>query len=123
MDTHILLWMLNDDARLPATARQLLQTPDVMIVVSAMSLAEIAVKASIGKLHVQVARVREALLRFGIPELPFTSRHAVELANLPLHHRDPFDRMLVAQAQCEGLRLISCDSALQMYGRSVDILA
>lgn len=123
LDTHILLWMLNDDARLPVSARQLLQTPDVMIAVSAMTLAEIAVKASIGKLHVQVARVREALLRFGIPEIAFTARHAIELANLPLHHRDPFDRMLVAQAQCEGLRLMSCESALQMYGRSVEILA
>jgi PIN domain nuclease of toxin-antitoxin system len=121
LDTHIVLWLLMDDPRLPAPIKKLLDS-DSRLCVSALSLAEIAIKNSIGKLNVSASLVRDALLRFGIQEVVFNSRHAVQLATLPLHHRDPFDRMLIAQAQCEGLQLLTADEALKIYGNAVYVV-
>ncbi|WP_038055083.1 type II toxin-antitoxin system VapC family toxin [Thermus amyloliquefaciens] len=117
LDSHILLWWLSDDERLTRKARRLIQKAD-RVFVSAATTWELAVKASLGKL-----RMPEGLLEVveeeGFTHLPITPEHAMAVLSLPWHHRDPFDRMLVAQAMVEGLRLVSADEGLLPYGRFV----
>ena len=117
LDTQILLWTLSGHRRLPAEARRLLEDHDVLV--SAASIWEIAIKASIGKLEADPAAVRDSLAPSGFDELPVTGEHAARVAALPRHHRDPFDRLLVAQSLVEGLVLLTTDSQLAVYGESV----
>lgn len=123
LDTHVLLWMLAGSSRIDA-ARELILAPANEIFVSAVSWWEIAVKASIGKLpQADVPRMRsEALEVSGLRELPVTGVHAETLVDLPLHHRDPFDRMLVAQAMSEPMRLLTSDSQLSAYSELVFLI-
>lgn len=113
-DTHALLWWLSDDAALPEVIREAVADPDNQVFVSSISVAEIAIKASLGKLEAP-DDVATTLTSQGFDPLPFTADHAQSLRHLPWHHRDPFDRMLVAQAQCEGLVLATADAHLRAY--------
>jgi len=114
LDTHVVLWWLSDDQRLGQEARRLIANPGHYVAVSAVSVWEMAIKSSIGKLTVP-DDVGEAILASGFAPLAVTIEHAARVGELPLHHRDPFDRMLVAQAQVEGLELLTADAGLGDY--------
>ncbi|GIG41697.1 type II toxin-antitoxin system VapC family toxin [Cellulomonas phragmiteti] len=113
-DTHVLLWWLADDPRLPARHRDVLADGGTEVLFSSVSIAEIAIKSSLGKLEA-TDDIAGALEQGGFLELPFTSRHATLLGTLPWHHRDPFDRMLVAQAVADGLTIASVDAHVALY--------
>lgn len=114
LDTHILLWWWDDSPRLTQDLRDLIADPSHEVLVSAVSIAEIAVKRSIGRLVVH-DDFAEGIERDGFAELPLTASHCGQLASLPLLNRDPFDRMLVAQALAEGATLITVDSMVRQY--------
>ncbi len=114
IDTHILIWLLQDAPQLSADARRLLDDAD-SVHVSTVTLWEVAIKRSLGKLRLD-PDVLDAHLASGMMQpLPITWAHARRLRTLPPHHGDPFDRMLVAQALCEPLRLLTHDATLAVY--------
>ncbi len=117
LDTHLLLWAAGMPERLSAPARSLLEAPDNEIFFSAASLWEIAIKRSLGRddFQLDVRLLRRGLLDNGYSELPVGSEHAVAVASLPAIHKDPFDRMLVAQAMVEGISLLTSDSVVAQY--------
>jgi PIN domain nuclease of toxin-antitoxin system len=118
LDTHVLLWWLRDDRRLPARLAKAIADPGNEVLVSAASVWEASIKAALGKLAVDGDLVDEiASNRF--VELPITARHAQVAGALPRHHDDPFDRLLVAQAQLEGLRIATLDDAFAAYDVSL----
>ena len=114
LDTHIYLWMRTDSARLSPAQREAMTDPRNVIFLSAVSASEIAVKQSIGKLN-STAPLLDDIAVIGLRELPFTFAHARELEALPLLHRDPFDRMLIAQARAENMTLLTVDSQIARY--------
>ncbi|MGD0958945.1 MAG: type II toxin-antitoxin system VapC family toxin [Methylomonas sp.] len=119
LDTHTLLWWLDGDDRLSGSARQWIQDPTHKILVSAASAWEIAAKVRIGKLPgaVEVAEQYQNYLdQQGFTSLSITTDHALRAGSLPGFHRDPFDRMLIAQAQAENLSLISNEALFDQYG-------
>ncbi len=123
LDTHALLWWLLDDSRLSASARAALADGSNTVFVSAASAREVAIKASLGKLPLPPeaeAGIADAAVEAGFIQLPVTFDHAAGVRTLPWRHRDPFDRLLVAQGRLEGLTLVTGDSALGFYG--VDLL-
>jgi PIN domain nuclease of toxin-antitoxin system len=120
LDTQMALWALAGHRRLPRAARRLIDAHEVLV--SAASIWEIAIKASIGKIEADPAEVREALAPSGFDELPVTGEHAARVATLPAHHRDPFDRLLVAQSLIEGLVLLTSDEQLAPYGEVVRLV-
>jgi PIN domain nuclease of toxin-antitoxin system len=117
LDTHILLWAASEPHRLPAEARELLSDPANALAYSSASLWEVAIKAGLGRadFRADAALLRRGLLDNGYEELPVTGVHAAAVAGLPPLHRDPFDRMLVAQALTEGLLLVTADPAVAAY--------
>lgn len=118
LDTHALLWWLLDDAELPASARRLIERAEA-VRVSAASIWEVAIKQRSGKLPelaLAAAELPELIRQSGFLPLPVDERHAAAVASLPLHHRDPFDHLLIAQAQIEQLTLVSRDSQFAAYG-------
>lgn len=119
LDTHILLWWLKDDALLPRRAAALLADRRNQVYVSPMTVWEIAIKSPLGKLEADADEVRVAALASGFQPLSFTLEHAAAAARLPPHHRDPFDRGLLAQALVEPLFLLTHDDALSVYGERV----
>lgn len=114
LDTHILLWWWDDSPRLTQGLRDLIADPAHEVLVSAVSIAEIAVKKAIGRLTIR-DDFADGIERDGFAQLPLTASHGGRLTSLPLLHRDPFDRMLVAQAQVEGATLITVDSMVRQY--------
>ncbi|ANJ28110.1 type II toxin-antitoxin system VapC family toxin [Agromyces aureus] len=114
LDSHVLLWWLADDDRLIRAHRDLITDVSNDVLVSAITTAEIAIKASLGKLDVP-DDFEEVISAGGFERLPFTAEHASVLRRLPWHHRDPFDRMLVAQAVVEGIPLLSVDTRMRDY--------
>lgn len=116
LDTHVLIWW-DEGARLSRPASEAIRSAD-QVYVSAVSGWEIAIKTSLGRLKPKRS-VAAAVSESGFEELPVLLRHAEELASLPLHHRDPFDRMLVAQAVADGLTILTRDRALRRYRVSV----
>lgn len=116
LDTHAFLWLVAGDERLPATARRSIDEADAVLL-SAASVWEAEIKRAAGKLD--VPPLEEAAARAAVPVLAISAAHAAAAAHLPLHHRDPFDRMLVAQAQVERLVVVSKDEALRRYGVAV----
>lgn len=108
LDTHVALWVRTDAPELPPAFREVLSNSGNQSLISTISLAEIAVKRAIGKLAVE-GDFRAGLHNIGFDELAFTGEHAATLDGLPLLHRDPFDRMLVAQALTEDLVFLTVD--------------
>lgn len=115
LDTHFLLWIANGDARLTPRAKRAIAAADA-VYMSAASLWEIAIKRGIGRLDVDVEALADCLVAAGLVELPVTLAHSKAVNALPNHHRDPFDRMLVAQAMSEPMHLLTVDTALAAYG-------
>lgn len=115
LDTHVLLWWLADDRRLSAEHRVLIADASNIVLVSAMTVAEIAIKTSLGKLDAP-DDLLQTLESGGFDELAFESRHAEVLRTLPWHHRDPFDRMLIAQAISGRLTVLTADRHFAAYG-------
>jgi PIN domain nuclease of toxin-antitoxin system len=120
LDTHILLWWLDANPRLPETAIGLIRNPENTIFVSAVSLWEIWLKHSLGKLRLP-ANFADRLAAEGFENLQLTAAQSPRIGQLPWVHRDPFDRMLVAQAQVENLVLLTADEVLAEYGTSVRV--
>lgn len=117
LDSHLLLWAAGQNQRLSAEARTLLDDPANELVFSAASLWEITIKRSLGRVDFQVdpRLLRRGLLDNGYAELPISSQHAIAVDTLPPLHKDPFDRLLVAQAQVEGLLLLTHDREVAAY--------
>ena len=115
LDTHALLWWLADDEKLSANARTWISDPGNQVFVSAVSGWEIGIKRALGKLYVDPDRVLAEVQYNGFEQLHVHFRHGLAAGALPAHHRDPFDRMLIAQAQCEGLKLVSIDGVFSDY--------
>jgi PIN domain nuclease of toxin-antitoxin system len=114
VDTHALLWWRGDHRRLSAQAHEAIENPDVPLFFSAASIWEIAIKRATGKLDVP-EDLLDTMEERGFIELSVRSSHAVIAGALPPHHRDPFDRMLVAQAQSEGLTIVTNDERVAAY--------
>jgi len=117
LDTHVLLWAAGEPARLSASARRLINDADNEPLFSVASLWEIAIKRGLGRRDFQVdARLlRRGLLDNGYSELPIMSDHVVAVEDLPAIHKDPFDRLLVAQATVEGITLLTLDLVVARY--------
>lgn len=117
LDTQLLLWAAGNPGRLSAKARRLLNDPGNELLFSAASLWEIAIKNTLGRENFQVEPrvLRRGLLDNGYTELPISSEHAVSIDALPPLHKDPFDRLLLAQALSEGITLLTSDAQLARY--------
>ena len=118
LDTHVFLWWLRDDRRLGRETRRAIADSAADVRVSAVSIWEIAVKASIGKLDWRdgaSTTLATCIEDSGFAELPVTAVHAAAVRDLARHHADPFDRLLLAQAASEGLRVVSADEAMALY--------
>jgi PIN domain nuclease of toxin-antitoxin system len=125
VDTHLLLWAAARSRRLPKEARRLLESTRNEVYYSAASLWEIAIKLGLRRAEFQVdlGRLLIALSQMGFLELPVTGAHAERVAALPPLHKDPFDRMLVAQSLCEPLVLLTNDEVLGGYGELVRVVS
>ncbi|MFH1115808.1 MAG: type II toxin-antitoxin system VapC family toxin [Pseudomonadota bacterium] len=120
LDTHALLWWLADDPSLPGTARSLVANSDNLVFPSAAVVWEIRIKQALGKLEIP-ADFHGVLGRQPFTELPISVEHAHAIADLPMHHRDPFDRILVAQAKLERMTIVTRDPVFKKYGVHVII--
>jgi PIN domain nuclease of toxin-antitoxin system len=117
LDTHVLLWTLGAPERLGNTLSAAIKSPDNDVMFSAVSIWEIAIKSALRRNDFQVApdEILAAAIESGFTELPVRSAAAVQVAKLPVHHRDPFDRLLIAQAITEPATLYTADSQLEIY--------
>lgn len=115
LDTHTLIWWLTDDKRLGSAERDAIANGETIVHVSAANLWEISIQASLGRIDVDVDEMTARLKENAFVELPISWSHAVRAGSLPRHHEDPFDRMLIAQAQEEQLILVSYDGAFSDY--------
>ena len=117
VDTHILIWLLSGDSMLSRSAQRILEDERNEFYFSSINIAEIAIKHVKNPLLMPLTpeQVREAALENNLRELDFGSSHAVALASLPLHHKDPFDRMLIAQAEGSQMKLMSHDDFIALY--------
>ena len=117
LDTHLLLWAAGKPERLPKQARTLIENLDNQLLFSAASLWEVAIKRGLGRedFKVDARLLRRGLLDNGYGELPIISDHVAATESLPLLHKDPFDRILVAQATVEGVTLVTVDSSVSQY--------
>ena len=121
LDTHVLLWTLIESPRVDAIRKRLLAA-DNEVYFSVASLWEIAIKVSLGTLKADALEIRDAALEGGFVELPILGPHALHVGGLPWHHRDPFDRLLIAQAAAEPMRLLTADEQLLAYGGPVELV-
>ena len=118
LDTHVFLWLVHDPARLAPSAARAVNVPAVPLYLSMASVWELAIKKGRGKLELPLALadfVRTRLVRTDTQLLDVSLPHALAVAELPRHHGDPFDRMLVAPARAEGLTLVSADPGMSAY--------
>lgn len=117
LDTHLLLWAAGLPDRLPGVARALIEDPGNVLAFSAASLWEVVIKAGLGRADFQAdpRRLRRGLLDAGYREMPVTGEHAIAVGRLPALHKDPFDRLLVAQAETEGATLLTADPMVARY--------
>ncbi len=124
LDTHLLLWAAGPLARLSSQARQLIDDPDNELLFSAASLWEIAIKSALRRpnFRVDAPLLRRNLLNNGYRELAVTGEHAVAVASLPPLHKDPFDRILVAQSVVEGITLLTTDPLVAQYPGPVQLV-
>jgi PIN domain nuclease of toxin-antitoxin system len=118
LDTHVFLWWRADDKRLRPTVRKAIAEAEIVFV-SAASAWEAAIKVALGRLRIPDT-LEAGVIESGFEKLPINFTHAEDAAQLPPHHNDPFDRMLIAQAAAEGLTLVTHDRRLQPYG--IDIM-
>lgn len=121
LDTQIFLWFLEDTRKLGKLPRSLIAEADE-VMVSAASIWEAAIKAGIGKLDVAAEDLAAGIAASGFSELPIRANHAALVQTLPHHHRDPFDRILIAQAMTEPLQLITADALLKQYSELVTVV-
>lgn len=121
LDTHLLLWWLNGDPRLPERVVERVQAPEAEVFVSQASLWEMAIKRSLGRLRVDLAELERQVPLQGFRWLPIRNAHLLAVAELESgdEHRDPFDRLLVCQSRVEPLLLLSADRQLPRYGTTV----
>lgn len=124
LDTHLLLWAAGPDERLSSPARDLIGDPGNQPLFSAASLWEVAIKSSRGRndFRIDARLLRRGLLNNGYHELAITGEHALAVASLPPLHRDPFDRMLVAQSVVEGIVLLTSDPLVARYPAPVQLV-
>ena len=124
LDTHILLWAAGEPDRLPPAARDMLENPQIEPVFSPASLWEIAIKRGLGRDDFQVdpRLLRRGLIDNEYAELAITSEHAVAVDGLPPIHRDPFDRLLIAQATVEGIQLLTADEMVGRYPGPIQLV-
>jgi len=117
LDTHLLLWAAGEPERLTPKIRKLIDNPENELVFSAASIWEVAIKRGLGRpdFKVDARLLRRGLIDNGYSELPIVSDHVVAIDSLPQIHRDPFDRVLVAQATVEGITLLTIDSIVSRY--------
>lgn len=115
LDTAVLIWAASAPERLTRRARTAIQSGGNVLELSAVSLSEIAIKEARGKLSFTAAAVHQALEDLGIRVLPYTAHHAFALFDLPLHHRDPFDRQIIAQALSEDIPVATPDEKFRLY--------
>ncbi|GAB3456068.1 type II toxin-antitoxin system VapC family toxin [Massilia terrae] len=121
LDTHVYLWWLGDHAKLNKSAREMIVAASEVYVSSA-SIWEAAIKISTGKLDVDIDRLVAEVANLGFRELPVSARHAAMVVRLPNIHRDPFDRILIAQALCGPLRFLTADATLRDYSELVEVI-
>ncbi len=124
LDTHVALWTVTDNARLDQSARALIERDDAEVFVSALTIAEIAIKFSLNRGHpgdmpLKPERALELFQLSGMSIEPLTAEHALLVGRLPFLHRDPFDRLLVAQALAGGYRLVTSDQTVASYSPSI----
>ncbi|RJP39679.1 MAG: type II toxin-antitoxin system VapC family toxin [Desulfobacteraceae bacterium] len=121
LDTHILLWAAGQPEKLSESTRALLTNPDNTLFFSAASIWEIVIKLGLGRrdFNVDPYRLRKMLVVHGHNEVPVTAEHALRVCSLPPLHKDPFDRLLIAQARAEGMLLLSCDAVVCQYQESI----
>ena len=124
LDTQLLIWMAFAPEQLPSKLIPDLEDRQQRFFVSVVSLWEVAIKRSLNRPFFQfdAAELRQQLQREGFEELPIQAEHCLAVQNLPWHHKDPFDRLLIAQAQQEQIQLLSCDQSLSQYGACVTLL-
>ncbi|MEO8313266.1 MAG: type II toxin-antitoxin system VapC family toxin [Pseudomonadota bacterium] len=120
LDTHVLLRLLNDPRRLDRETKALIDRADVYV--SVASIWEISIKAALGKLSLKPAEVLQAVEPSGFSLLSIQGEHAARVYELGRHHQDPFDRLLIAQAQLESMTLLTHDETLAAYGDTVRVL-
>ncbi len=121
LDTHVYLWWLQDGRRLSRVARAKIADASKVFISSA-SIWEVSIKAGVGKLDVDVDALVASISENGFIELPVTATHAAKVRDLPQIHRDPFDRLLVAQAICEPLTFLTLDEVLKNYSGLVELV-
>lgn len=121
LDTHVYLWVVMDSPRLTGAARSSIESAEQTFV-SAASIWEIGIKARLGKIEADADALVAAIEQSGFVELPVRAVHAAAAARLPMHHNDPFDRLLVAQALNEPLRLLTADAVLARYSELVVVV-
>jgi PIN domain nuclease of toxin-antitoxin system len=115
LDTHILLWWVTADRRLPRMVVSALESADNDIAVSAASMWEIAIKRTLGRIDIDLDELVSAIAADGFRELPVAFAHAIALQSLPRQHEDPFDRILIVQSVADGRRLVTKDEAILAY--------
>ena len=117
LDTHVLLWAAQDSDRLSDQAKALIEADEAQLFFSAVSIWEVAIKVGLGRddFDVDPRVLRRGLLASGYVELPVTGEHGIEVRALEHHHKDPFDRMLIAQGRVEGLVLMTADHLVSQY--------
>ncbi len=121
LDTHIILWSAGQPEKLSESIRSILTSQENSLFFSAASIWEIVIKLGLGRndFKVDPYRLRKMMVIHGYTELPVTSEHALKIDSLPLLHKDPFDRLLLAQARVEGMMLLTVDAAIAQYKESV----
>ena len=124
LDTQLLIWIAFAPEQLPTALIPELEDRQQRFFVSVVSLWEVAIKRSLNRADFQfdAAELRQQFQREGFEELPIQAEHCLAVQNLPWHHRDPFDRLLISQAQHEQIKLLSCDQSLSKYGPNVTLL-
>lgn len=124
VDTRVLLWAVAEPGKLPAVARSMLEAGENEVLFSAVSVWELAIKLQIGRLSLQIELedLTRAAEQMGFAELPVSAAHAAGVRHLPSYHRDPFDRLLIAQALHEPARLLTADRTLGRYSDLVDVI-
>lgn len=122
LDTHTLLWFVAGDSKLSDPAREAIESPDNTALVSIASLWEMGIKISLSRLDIGMSFdefVRDEVTGNGMVLLGITAAHVARIIKMPFHHRDPFDRLLIAQAEEEGIPIVGCDHAFTAYGSTL----